>query len=292
MAAAKRPAPLGSAEYPADIEDGTLCRAASPRGGSVGGPATCLAESPGTEKAPGLVSPSLKYTIDVPFSIAPQMTWDGFQRLAYDKLNAGLQEQAAQLAKRGNITFQEMERLVDARNGAVLEIRDRLSSFGEAYSEILKPRSSLKTAEQLLAEKGSIEAVLESVGRTRQVVDRIGIVSRTAGPAAIVLQISIVTYVIAEAPPNERGRVAAREIGGSVFGVAGGSGGMWLGCVGGATVASWSLVVPIVGEGATGGACLVGGILGGLGIGFGAQKVGEKVGEGAYDFVTKLNWVK
>jgi hypothetical protein len=81
--------------------------------------------------------------------------------------------------------------------------------------------------------------------------------------------------------------VAAQQIGGAALGIAGGSGGMWLGCVSGASLASWSLVVlPVVGEEATGGACLVDGILGGLGIGFGAQKVGEKLGEGAYDFVT------
>jgi hypothetical protein len=234
----------------------------------------------------------LETTIEVPFSIAPQMTWDGFQRLAYDRLNAGLQEQALQLVKRGNITYLEMENLVNARNAAVLKIRGRLTSFGEMYSEILKPRTSLKTAEQLLAEKGSVEAVLSSVGKTRQVVDRVGIVSRWAGPAAIVLQISIVTSVIAEAPPQDRGRVAAQQIGGAALGIGGGYGGMWLGCVGGASLASWSLVVPVVGEEATGGACLVGGILGGLGIGFGGQKVGEKLGEGAFDFVTQLEWVK
>ena len=82
---------------------------------------------------------------------------------------------------------------MNARNAGVLKIRGRLSLFGEMYSEILKPRASLNTAEQLLAEKGSVRWPLESVGRTRQVVDRIGIVSRWAGPAAIVLQISIVT---------------------------------------------------------------------------------------------------
>jgi hypothetical protein len=196
----------------------------------------------------------LKTTINVPFSIAPQMTGDGFQRLAYDKLNAALQEQVNSLVKRGNITYQEMENLVNARNASVLKIRGRLSSFGEMYSELLKPGASLKTAEQLLGEKGSVEAVLESVGRTRQVVDQIGIVSRWAGPAVIVLQISIVSYVIAEAPPQDRGRVAAREIGGSVFGIVGGSGGLWLGCASGASLVSWSIVIPVVGEEAIGGA--------------------------------------
>jgi hypothetical protein len=238
------------------------------------------------------ISPALRISLEVPFSIAPQMTWDAFQRLAYDKLNAGLQQQANELLRRGSITYQEMEKLVNARNTSVMQVRNRLTSFGELYSEVLKPRASLKTAEQLLNEKGSIEAVLESVGRTRQVVDRIGIVSRFAGPAAIVLEISIVTVVIAQAPPQQKGRVAARQIGGAVGGLAGGSGGMWLGCVSGAALVSWSLVVPIAGEGATGGACLIGGLIGGLGIGFGGRMAGESLGEGAYDFVTRLHWTR
>lgn len=296
MAGGRKPSALGLDGTPDDVEDGTLCRAPSPQRGPVGASsyAGCAARQPAL-KAPAvthLVSPALKTTVSVTFSIAPQMTWDGFQRLAYDKLNAGLQEQANQLVQRGNLTYQEMENLVNARNASILKIRDRLSSFGELYSEILKPRASLKTAEQLLAEKGSLEAVLESVGRTRQVVDRIGIVSRWAGPAAIVLQISIVSFVIAEAPPEDRGRVAARQIGGSVMGIAGGSSGLWLGCVGGASLVSWSVVVPIVGEEAMGGACLVGGLLGGLGLGFGGQKLGESAGEGAYRFITELRWGK
>lgn len=294
MAGGKRPSALGLDGTTEDVEDGTLCRSPSPQRGPVG-VSLCAGSvaRPPALKAPAvthLVSPALKTTVGVTFSIAPQMTWDGFQRLAYDKLNVGLQEQANQLVQRGNLTYQEMESLVNARNASILKIRDRLSSFGELYSEILKPRASLKTAEQLLAEKGSFEAVLNSVGRTRQVVDRIGIVSRWGGPAAIVLQISIVSFVIAEAPPEDRGRVAARQIGGSVMGVAGGSSGLWLGCVGGASLVSWSIVLPIVGEEAMGGACLVGGLLGGLGLGFGAQKLGESAGESAYRFITELRW--
>jgi hypothetical protein len=75
--------------------------------------ATCSGES-SQAGSTHLISPVLKTTIDLPFSIAPQMTWDGFQRLAYDKLGAGLREQAIKLVKRGNITYQEMENLVNA----------------------------------------------------------------------------------------------------------------------------------------------------------------------------------
>jgi len=167
MAGGKSPAPYCSYSNPEDVEDGTLCRAPSPLPGSLGFTVTQPAS-----RAATVVSPALKITLELPFSIAPQMTWDAFQRLAYDKLNAGLQQQANELLKRGSITYPEMEKLVNARNASVLQVRNRLTSFGELYSEILKPGASLKTAEQLLTEKGSIEAVLESVGKTRQVVDR------------------------------------------------------------------------------------------------------------------------
>ena len=109
-------------------------------------------------------------------------------------------------------------------------MRARLTPFGELHSEILKPRSSLKSLEQILAEKGTIEAVLKSVGKTRAVVDKIGVVSRVAGPAAIVLDVSLSAFVIQQASPGDRSRVAVREIGGLVGGVGAGLGGMWAGC--------------------------------------------------------------
>ena len=288
MAGSNRPGPQCGYNVPEDIDDGTMCRAESPLPGPIG----VVEGQPWPSAAAPLTSPVVKTTVELLFSIAPQMTLDGFQRAAYDKLNAALQEQANTLLKRGNITYQEMEKLVDARNSSVLRIRDRLSSFSETYSEILKPRASLKSAEQFLQEKTSIEAVLESVGKTREVVDRIGIVSRIGGPLTIILEISIDSVVIAQAPSQDRGRVASRQVGGAVFGLAGGSSGMWAGCVGGAALVSWSLVVPIVGEEATGTGCLVGGLLGGLGIGFAARKGGEAIGEAAYDFVTELHWIK
>jgi hypothetical protein len=54
------------------------------------------------------------------------------------------------------------------------------------------------------------------------------------------------------------------------------------------SVGRW--LCPLLGEEATGGACVIGGLLGGIGIGFGAQKVGESAGGGAYDFIAKLSW--
>jgi hypothetical protein len=223
------------------------------------------------------------------------MTWDAYWRLIYDRLNAGLQQQANLLLEHGNLSGEEARRLVDSRNQLVLKMRNRLSPFGQLYSEILKPRDSLKSLEHFVQEKGSIEAVLRSVGKTRQVIDRIAVVSRVAGPATIVLEITLTAIVIQQASQKDRGRVAAREIGGTVGGIGGGIAGAWAGCAGAAALTSPSLVVPIVGAVSTGTACVVGGILGGAGIGFLGQKFGEGAGEGAYHLYTEMSeftWVK
>jgi hypothetical protein len=86
-----------------------------------------------------------------------------------------------------------------------------------------------KSFEQFVAQKGSIEAVLRSVGKTRAVVDKIGVVSRVAGPASIVLEISLTAIVIQQAAPQDRGRMAAREIGGAAGSTGGGLGVGWIG---------------------------------------------------------------
>lgn len=240
-------------------------------------------------------SPAFKVVIDVPFSIAPHMTWDAFWRRIYDRMSEGLQQQANLLLTRGNVSPYEAKPLVEARDQLVLRIRNRQSPFGRLYSEILKPKDSLKSFEQLVREKGSIEAVLRSVGKTRQVVDRIAVVARVAGPATIILEIALTAIVIEQASPKDRGRISAREIGGTVGSLGGGVGGAWAGCAGAAALVSPSLVVPIIGGVSTGGACVVGGILGGMGVGFLGRKVGEAAGERVYHLYTEVSeftWIK
>jgi hypothetical protein len=218
------------------------------------------------------------------------MTWDAFWRLAYDRINAGFAQQAELLRAQGRFTREDVDLLVKARNRAVLEFRKPLSPFGKLYSEILKPSDRLKNLDQFLEEKGSLEAVVKSAGKTRQVVDRIGVVSRVAGPAAIVLEITLTALVIAEAPENQRGRVAAAQVTGAGLSLVGGTEGAWAGCALGAAWFSPSLAVPVVGEGVEGTACLVGGIVGGLGVGWLGRKSGESIGAAAYDIVTEFHW--
>jgi hypothetical protein len=290
MGGASLPGPL-SGYHLGDqwIDDGTMCRARTPPPGpTVWAPPVAPADVSPAEQ-PWYYSPAFKVAVDVPFAIAPGMTWDAFWRLIYDHTNEGLQKQANLMLQKGSITAAEARKLVDGRNELLLRIRQRLSPFGELYSELLKPAKSLKSFEQFVAQKGSIEAVLKSVGKTRAVVDKIGVVSRVAGPASIVLEISLTAIVIQQAAPQDRGRVAAREIGGAAGSVGGGLAGMWAGCAAGASLASPSLVVPLWGEVSTGGACLVGGILGGLGVGWLGRQAGEAAGEGLYEIYNELS---
>lgn len=267
------------------IDDGTMCRCKSPLPGVLGiggGAGRPVSEA-------YLYSPAVRATIEVPFSIAPGMTWDSFWRLFYDRTAEGLQRQANTLLTQGHISAAESRALVEARNALLLRVRSRLSPFGQLYSELLKPRSSLKGFQAFLSEKGSIEAVLKSVGKTRAVVNRIGVVSRVLGPASIVLEVSLTAVVIQQADPAERDRVTARELGGLAGSVGGGLGGMWAGCASAALLVSPSLTLPVVGEVTTGGACLVGGLLGGLGFGWLGRSAGEGAGAALYDIVNEVS---
>jgi hypothetical protein len=230
-------------------------------------------------------SHAIKTVADMTFTVAPSMTLDGFLRHIYDKANEGIQAQANAMLKEGRITVAESSALVNSRNELLLRIRSKLSPFGLLYSEILKPRSSLKSFEEFLESKGSVEAVLRSVGKTRAVVDKIAVVSRAAGPASIALEITLTAVVIQKAPQRDRGHVAAEQIGGLSGGFIGGAAGMWAGCATAAALASPSLVIPFVGPVTTGGACLVGGMMGGIGVGWLGRGLGEAAGVWVHDAI-------
>lgn len=287
MGNSRRPGPMCTTkgDY---IDEGTMSLAYSPTPGPV-----CTAGRP--EPAESLeeyvlLSPVFQDAIRITDNMTTPMTWDAYWRRAYDRADKVLQAHANELLKRGNITRQEFEQLVKARNTLVQEFRKPLSPFGKQYSEILKPISKLPQPAELLAKKGSIEAVLESVGKSRAAVNRLSMVFRVVGPALLVLDITITTVVVMKAPPEQRGRVAAREYTGLGVGVASGAGGAWAGCVTLAALGSPSLVVPLVGEVTEGGLCAVGAILGGLGVGWLGREAGKAAGEAVYDFVTTFRW--
>lgn len=115
----------------------------------------------------------------------------------------------------------------------------------------------MPTPDRLLAEKGSIEAVVQSVGRSRLVVNRIA-VSRVAGPTAVVLSLTFSAIAIREAPEGQKSRVGATQAGGTIVGLAGGVAGAWAGCV-------W-------------------------GLGWVGDKAGRAVGAWVYDFVVLFQY--
>lgn len=240
-----------------------------------------------------LYSPAVRASASASYAVGATQSWDAFMRQSYDQANRIIQAQARTLVQRGNVSAAEARALVEGqRNALVMQMRNRLSPWGRLYSELLKPSSSLPTLESLVQRKGSIEAVLASVGRSRSSVNRFAATMRVAGPAAIVIQVSLSAVIIARAAPEDRGRVAAGQGGALVGGAVGGAGGAWAGCAGAALLVSPSLVLPIVGEVTTGGACLVGGIAGAAGAGWIGSLLGERAGTGAYDFAHRMRWTR
>ena len=221
--------------------------------------------------------------VNVTGPLAANMSWDGWWRLAYDRADRLIQKQANILLERGNVTMAEARDLVEVqRNGMVIEYRKPLSPFGKFYSETLKPASSLPTLENMLERKGSVEAVLTSVGKTRTAVNRIAFIGRSVGTEGFVVEIVCVIVVIEEAPADQKGLVAAEQIGGSVGGLAAGTGGYWAGGLAGAAWAgTWvspTLAIPVIGEITEGGAIVIGGIAGALFFGWAGHKAGTAAG--------------
>lgn len=237
-------------------------------------------------------SPALRVSTEAVFGLGSGLAWDAYQRDLYNKINKALQRQANLLRQRGQVTEAEVRALIEQRNKVLMEARRPLSPFGRLYSEILKPSSDLPTFEKLLHGKGSVEAILQSVGKTRVVTNKLVATLKVAGRGAVVLELVVTVVLVAEARPEDRARVLARQGGGIAGGAVGGWTGAWAGCAGLSLLTSPSLAIPIIGEGVTGGACLVGGIAGGLGFGALGAWGGERIGTAAYDYVTKLTWVR
>ncbi len=236
-------------------------------------------------------TPAVTSTANGGFGLGSNLTWDAYQREVYNKLNEALQKQANFLLQRRGVTEMEARALVEQRNTVLRESRSKLSPFGELYSELKKPSNKLPDYDALLARKGTVAAVVESVGKTNAVVNKISVVMKYGGRGLVVLQVVVSVVVIAQAPEKQRGRVAAGEVGGAAVGGLTGWAGAWAGCTTGAALASPTLAVPVAGEAADAGACLVGGLIGGFGLGMLGGAAGHKAGEAVYDMVTRLRWL-
>jgi len=236
-------------------------------------------------------TPAYRALVNGGFGLGSNLTWDAYQREVYKQMNGALQRQANLLLGRPDFLEAEARALVDQRNLILTQTRDRLSPFGKLYSEILKPSDKLPNFDRLLAQKGTIEAVVQSVGKSRAIVNRIAVVMKVGGRGLVALQVVVSAVVIAEAPENQRARVAAGEAGGIAGGAAFGWGGAWAGCATGATILSPSLALPVIGEIGDGGACLIGAVVGGFGLGSFGGWGGRKVGVAAYDYATQMRWL-
>ncbi|WP_420382737.1 hypothetical protein [Novosphingobium sp.] len=237
-----------------------------------------------------LYSPAMQTVSSATIGVGTNLDWDAYQRAIYQTSNSVFTKQAKQLLQRGNISEPEARALIDQRNALVRDARKPLSPMGKLYSEIKKPIDELPDYEALIARKGSNEAILRSVGKTNEIVDRLTVNMRMAGRGMIVLSLVLTVVVIVEAPPEQRARVASREGGALAGGSVGGWGGAWAGCATAAVIASPSLVLPIAGEVTEAGACFVGGIGGGLGLGAIGAWAGSQGGEALYDYVTTIRW--
>lgn len=218
------------------------------------------------------------------------MTWDSFVRAyVYDPAARAISEQGQEFVRNGTMTHREAASWVNAqRNALLLHVRDDLNTpLGRAYAEYKKPRSALPSLDTVLegkrlrtpgaSETELLTAVIQSGGRTRASTNRLAMTFRFAGPALIGVDIVLSGYIIAQAAPEDRGRVAAGQVGGIVGGGAGGWAGAKLGCAGGAAVGVWFKVV-----GAVPG-CAIGGIGGALGLGYAGSRVGSAAGEYLWD---------
>lgn len=239
-----------------------------------------------------LYSPAETVVVSASFGLGSNLTWDAYARQLYIRADTRLQQQANALLARGSVTENEVRALSAQRDLIRSTIRSRLSPFGRLYSEILSPSLKNPSFEERFLQKGSLEAMLRSVGKSRAVVNRLATRMRFFGHSAVVVQIVFSAIVIIEARPEDRARVATRQGGAVAGGAAGGWVGAWAGCAGGAALASPSLVIPYVGEVTEAGACLIGGFAGGLGLGALGAAGGEKAGGALYDYVTTLTWTR
>lgn len=240
----------------------------------------CTGASPPVTSTPsthlsGVTRAAIEVEISQTGNIA-QLTYDAFIReYVYEPAARAISAQGEQLYKSGWLTSKQAAEWVAAqRNKLLLSIRDeRNSPLGARLSEYLKPRDKLPQVSDLAAKYSSaapeasseevFEAIIKSGARTRGSVNRLAVGLRWAGPVLVGVSFIAAGYLVYEAPPQERGRVAAQQVGeiggGWAFGEAG--------CEAGAAIGVW-----FEGVGAVPG-CILGAIVAGAAGGWGMGKL-------------------
>ena len=173
-----------------------------------------------------LYSPAVRVSEGATFGLGTNLTWDAYLRARYNQQNATFTRLANELLHRGPVTEAEMRVLLDQPNQLICETRKPLSPFGKVYSEVLKPTHNLPTYKRLLRAKGSNQAILQSIDKTRAYVNRLSLSMKYVGRGLVVVNLALSVVVVAQAKPEDRNRVAAGQGGALVGGTAGGWGGM------------------------------------------------------------------
>ncbi|MGL4232460.1 MAG: hypothetical protein ACRCWJ_13935 [Casimicrobium sp.] len=215
----------------------------------------------------------------------------------YEPAARALSQQAQAFVNQGTMTSREAASWLNAqRNALVVSTRDRLNSpLGRAIAEYLKPRDKMPQLPDLerkiqarsphLSGDQMYEAIIKSGAGTRASVNLLAVTLKFAGPTLVGVNIVYSGYIVMQAPPQQRGQVASREVGAIVGGVGGGWFGAKAGCAGGAAIGVW-----FVGWGSIPG-CFIGGIGGAFGGGWAGSHVGGMAGEALWSAAnTVVDW--
>lgn len=218
---------------------------------------------------------------------------EGILRALYRTADARLRRDAWQLveeavrqgADRAQATANAAKWIVDARNQTKLRIRkwdlDILRLMAEQSNVAIYGNPVGPTYQQLHEGWDSPDGrtfpsktdtqIIDDAARTRSSVNRWVGRLRIAGRACVLIDIGVGVFNVVDATPEERPRVALREIGI----LAGAAAGGWAGAKGGGTVGAWAGPKGAVAGAVIGG--IGGGIAGGIAGAYGGELVAEEL---------------
>ena len=266
--------PMCQVEYPIVVDDGTMCRAASPLPGPIG-----LSQGIGASNQPVRLATAQqpeREVESVAISLGAETTWDSVVRQVYNKGAAAIRAQAEQLVRTGQMTTEQARVWANGQRNALLQAcRDKSSPLGRAIAEAIKPKP--KTVADLEKLGKSAAGIIESAGKTNPYVNRVAVGFRYGGPTLLVIGLAFSAYHISTAPEHERWHVIAQEAGTWAGALAGG----WAGGAGGAKAgAAIGTFIEPGGGTAIGG--VAGGVIGTIGGAIAGGWAGSKVGDYVY----------
>jgi hypothetical protein len=275
MCGNRTPGPTCQVENPVEIDDGTMCVAATPVPGPVcaSPPTSCDTGPPATVAT---YSAPLQAFESASIYLGAESTWDSIVRDVYKAGAEAIRAQGQELVRTGQMTAEQAKVWTNGQRNALLQAtRDETGPIGRAIAVAIKSKG--KSVADLEAAGKSAAGIIESAGKSNAIVNRVAVGMKFAGPALLVIGLGFSAYNIATAPPNERWRVTAQEAGTWAGALAGGWAG---GETGGEVGAGIGTFVEPGGGTAVGGAA--GAIIGGIGGAIAGGWAGSKVGEYVY----------